>query len=85
MLTWVKHPMAFACLAGFSSSMANRKKFEDAGRLGGSSLRTAELWAGIEVRIPTGYQNETGFHYGLEFISSLLEPLLKDQPVILPP
>lgn len=31
------------------------------------------LWAGLEAGIPFGYQNETGFHYGIEFISSLLE------------
>jgi hypothetical protein len=32
-----------------------------------------QLWTPVEVRIPIGYQNETGFHYGIEFISSLLE------------
>jgi hypothetical protein len=32
----------------------------------------ARLWAGIQVWIPVGYQNETGFHYGTQFVSSIL-------------
>jgi len=28
---------------------------------------------GIEAMIPFGYEDETGFHYGVEFISSLLK------------
>jgi len=37
---------------------------------GESSGIIAKLWAGIKVRIPVGYQNETCFHYGTESISS---------------
>ena len=40
------------------------------GKLSGS---LGKLWAGLEAWIPFGFQNATGFHYGIEFISSLLE------------
>jgi hypothetical protein len=36
----------------------------------------ATFWADIGARIPLGYQDETGFHYGLPPISSLLERLV---------
>jgi hypothetical protein len=35
----------------------------------------ARLWVRIQVWIPIGYQNETGFHYGTQSISSILERL----------
>ena len=37
-----------------------------------------KLWADLETGIPFGYQNETGFHYGIEFISFLLDLSSKD-------
>jgi hypothetical protein len=69
-----KTPRRARAAAGLSSSMANRQKSEDVYRSGDSSGNVVESWAGIEVWIPIGYQNETGFHYGIEFISSLLAP-----------
>ena len=39
----------------------------------------AALRAEIGVRIPLGYQDETGFHYGIEPISLCLE-LLVERP-----
>jgi hypothetical protein len=48
-----------------------------------SRIRHRDLWAllaaflaGIGARIPLGYQDETGFHYGLPPISSILEGLV---------
>ncbi len=35
----------------------------------------AAFRAGIGARIPLGYQDETGFHYGMAPISSILERL----------
>ena len=40
----------------------------------------ARLLAGIVSRIPFGYENETGFHYGIESINSFLERLSEKCP-----
>jgi hypothetical protein len=36
----------------------------------------AAFRAGIGARIPLGYQNETGFHFGLPPILSILEGMV---------
>lgn len=33
-----------------------------------------KFWTSLEAWIPFGYQDATGFHYGIEFISLLLQP-----------
>jgi hypothetical protein len=50
-------------------------------------IRHHDLWAmiaafraGIGAWIPLGYQDETGFHYGLEPIASILERLVDSRP-----
>ncbi len=82
---WVKHLIAFARAARLLSSMAKSQKI--AHEIGSGDLpgMAVQLWTSIELRIPIGYQNETGFHYGIEFISSLLEPAPEIQAVLLPP
>jgi len=40
----------------------------------------AAFRAGIGAWIPLGYQDETGFHYGLEPIASILERLVDSRP-----
>jgi hypothetical protein len=62
--------------------MANSQKSADGVRPGELSGIITKLWASIEVRIPFGYQNETGFHYGMEPISSFLERLSESPPSI---
>jgi hypothetical protein len=76
---WVEHPIATARFAGLSLSMVNRQKSENEACPADSAGMIVEVWNSIEVRIPIGYQNETGFHFGLEFISSLIEPLPENQ------
>ena len=53
--------------------MVNNQTFVNKILTGKLSEISGNLWAGLEVWIPFGYQNATGFHYGIEFISSLLE------------
>jgi hypothetical protein len=55
--------------------MVKRQKSMHELRHGGSPGILSRLWAGIETRIPFGYQTKTGFHYGTESIASLLERL----------
>jgi hypothetical protein len=43
-----------------------------------------QLWADINGRFPVGYQDETGFHYGIEPVMPLLEevaPLSEAKPI----
>ena len=42
-------------------------------RPSGSSGIINRLWAGIIARIPLGYEDETGFHYGKEPVLAPLE------------
>jgi hypothetical protein len=44
-----------------------------------STGKLASLWAGIEVRVPFGFQDETGFHFGMDSLASLLELLSENQ------
>jgi hypothetical protein len=44
--------------------MVKRQKSMHELRHGGSPGILSRLWAGIETRIPFGYQTKTGFHYG---------------------
>jgi hypothetical protein len=44
--------------------MVQSQKSANLIRLGGSSSTIGKLWASIEARIPLGYEDETGFHYG---------------------
>jgi hypothetical protein len=48
-------------------------------RLGGSSSAIGKLWASIEARIPLGYEDGTGFHYGTKPVSAPLERPSKKQ------
>ena len=80
-----KSPDSFRAAHKLSSSMANNQKSADKIRPRPSSGIIVEFWASIEVRIPIGYQNETGFHFGLEFILSLLESSPENQASPLQP
>jgi len=53
--------------------MAGSQKSTNEVRPGGSSGLVARLWAGIKGWIPLGYEDETGFQYGIEAASSFLE------------
>jgi hypothetical protein len=53
--------------------MVNSQKSANGVRPGESLGIIAKLWASIKARIPLGYEDETGFHYGIEPISLSLE------------
>jgi hypothetical protein len=53
--------------------MVQSQKSANLIRLGGSSSTIGKLWASIEARIPLGYEDETGFHYGKEPVLAPLE------------
>ena len=38
-----------------------------------------KLWSGLDGWIPLGYENESGFHYGIDFIASILVPSLENR------
>jgi hypothetical protein len=46
-------------------------------RHGDLRARLATLRAGNRIRIPLDYQDESGFHYGIEPIASFLERLVE--------
>jgi len=54
--------------------MVSSKKSMNRGPMGRLSGVLDRLWTSFEDWIPFGYQNETGFHHGIDFISLLLDP-----------
>jgi hypothetical protein len=53
--------------------MVQSQKSANLIRLGGLSITIGKLWASIEARIPLGYEDETGFHYGTKPVLAPLE------------
>jgi len=80
-----KHPIARALFLGLGSVMARNHKSKKGSETRGFSGIIARFMAFIYARMPAGYEDETGFHYGIAPVSPFIEQPPENQIDLLPP